>query len=526
MRTSLLTFVFILLTFSMSPSAVAQLNDDNTAPIVETQNGVLEGTMQSGIRMFRGIPFAQPPVGDLRWRAPEPVKNWEGVRKADGFGPRCMQRPLFSDMMFRSDGMSEDCLYLNVWTPARSADEKLPVLVYFYGGGLFTGDGSEYRYDGESISREGIVAITINYRLNIFGFLAHPALTAEADYNASGNYAFMDQTASLQWIHDNIAAFGGDPDRVTIAGESAGSVSVSAQMASPLSRHLIAGAIGSSGSLMGTLRAGPLDEQEAKGVAFGEKMNAKSLAALRALPADEVLEATADYQWAHFSPAIDGYFFPKTPDEIFAAGKQSQVPLLLGWNSRESGPQGVLGRAEPTPENYRAALVKTYGERADDLIAVYPGSTEEEILASASALAGDNFTGFSTWKWADLHSKTGGDHPVYRYFYARPRPATRDGKTPAAEGAVHSAEIEYAMGNLPTNRVYDFEPEDFRVSSIFQTYYANFVKTGNPNGHGVPAWPAFNEGDHPMVMHIDAHTRAEPEQHAERYRLLEKLKSK
>lgn len=514
--------LFICFAFSVSGVAMAQLEHDHELPQVTTANGVLEGTQRSGIRVFRGVPFAQPPVGDLRWVAPQPVESWEGVRKADKFGPRCMQRRFFQDMIFFSDGMSEDCLYLNVWTPARSAEEQLPVLVYFYGGGLFTGDGSENRYNGESMAREGIVAITVNYRLSIFGYFAHPELTAEADYNASGNYGFLDQTAALQWIHDNIAAFGGDPDRVTIAGESAGSVSVSAQMASPLSKHLIAGAIGSSGSLMGTLRAESLASGEAKGVAYAEMMEAGSLADLRAMSADEILESTAKMSPVHFTPTIDGYLFPKTPDEIFAAGEQARVPLLLGWNSLEQGYQALMRGKEPTPENYKAALNQFYGDHAEKVLAVYPGSTMDEVKASGRDLAGDRFTGFSTWKWSDLHSKT--DQPVYRYLYARPRPATADGKTPAAEGAVHSAEIEYAMGNLPTNRVYNWQPEDYRVSSVFKSFYANFVKTGNPNGHGVPAWPEFN-GDNPgQIMIIDANTRVEPEPHPERYRVLDEIR--
>lgn len=512
-----------ILLLMCATQATAQLSSDDEAPRVETANGTLEGTVRSGVRIFRGIPFAQPPVGDLRWKAPQPVENWEGVRRADTFGPRCMQRQFFQDMIFFSDGMSEDCLYLNVWTPARSADEKLPVLVYFYGGGLFTGDGSENRYNGESMAREGIISMTVNYRLNIFGFFAHPELTKESGYNASGNYGFMDQTAALEWVQKNIAAFGGDPDRVTIAGESAGSVSVSAQMASPLARHLIAGAIGSSGSLMGTLRAGPLSEVEAKGAAFAEAQGATSIADLRAIPGDELLEKTASMNPVHFSPAIDGYYFPKTPEEIFAAGEQSQIPLLLGWNSLESGPQGVLGSAEPTPDNYKAAIERLYGEHAEKVMAVYPGSSDKEATSSATDLAGDRFTGFSTWKWADMHMKTGGDQPVYRYMYARPRPATSDGETPAAEGAVHSAEIEYAMGNLPTNRAYDWQPEDYRVSRIFKSYYANFVKTGNPNGKGVPEWPPLNHGD-PRIMIIDAHTRVIPEPHAERYNVLDKIR--
>ena len=515
--------LFLFLGMAYTPFATAQLDNDDASPMTIVGNGVLKGTMESGIRVFRGIPYAKPPVGDLRWRAPQPAENWDGIRNADGFGPRCMQRPLFSDMMFRSDGMSEDCLYLNVWTPARLEEERLPVLVYFYGGGLFTGDGSEYRYDGENMAREGIVALTVNYRLNIFGFFSHPELSAEAEYNASGNYGFLDQTAALEWVRNNITAFGGDPERVTIAGESAGSVSVSAQMVSPLSKHLIAGAIGSSGSLLGTLRAEPLETQEKKGVDFGSKTGNTSLAQLRAVPAEELLEATSSFSWTHFSASIDGHFFPKTPDEMFAAGEQAQVPLLLGWNSQEMSHMMLFGNRKAGPETYHEILKSLYKEDADAVLAAYPGETEEEVIASATDLAGDRFTAFSTWKWGEMHLETGGGNPIYRYLYARPRPATADGNTPAATGAVHSAEIEYAMGNLATNPVYAWQPEDHRVSAIFKAYYANFVKTGNPNGHGVPLWEIYKGGDDAMIMYIDAHTRMEKVKHQNRYRLLDEL---
>ena len=320
-------------------------------------------TEKSGIRTFRGIPFAEPPVGDLRWKPPQPVKNWEGVHRADRFGPRAMQRPIFGDMNFRSDGMSEDCLYLNVWTPAKSGDERLPVLVYFYGGGFVAGDGSEPRYDGASMASRGIVAVTVNYRLGIFGFFAHPELTKESPHHASGNYGLLDQDAALRWVKRNIAAFGGDPDKVTIAGESAGSISVSAQMASPLSKDLIAGAIGESGSLMGTLSPVPLSEAEESGAKFAAKLEAKTLADLRAIPAAKLLEATASERIGRFPLAIDGWFLTKQPAHVFAAGEQAKVPLLVGWNSEEMNYRMILGQEKPTRANYEKAVRKLYGER-------------------------------------------------------------------------------------------------------------------------------------------------------------------
>ncbi|MGV3504813.1 MAG: carboxylesterase/lipase family protein [Adhaeribacter sp.] len=514
-----------------------------TPPRVKTANGLLEGVKEkSGIRAFKGVPFAAPPIGNLRWREPQPVKNWTGLRKADKFGPRAMQRALFGDMNFRSNGMSEDCLYLNVWTPAKSDQEKLPVLVYYYGGGLMAGDGSEPRYDGESMAKKGIVAITVNYRLTVFGFMAHPELTRESPHQASGNYGFMDQQAALKWVKQNIRAFGGDPDKITIAGESAGSIAVNALMASPLSKNLIAGAIGESGSLLGTLSPVPLPEAEQVGQKFAASLPASSLAAMRALPAEQVLEATANFP-GRFPVTIDGYFFTKPPLEVYKAGEQARVPLLVGWNSEEMNYRALLGEERPNRENYLKALQKHYGARAEEVLQVYPATTEAEVMQAATDLAGDRFIGFSTWKWADLHGKTGGK-PVYRYYYARPRPAMRPemgdavpglaggvikgpeaaaNKMPQAKGAVHSAEIEYAMGNLASNKVYAWTPEDYKVSEVMQNYFANFIKTGNPNGQGLANWPQANKGEQVQVMVLDVNTRAEAEQHPARYRLLEQI---
>src|ERR1022692_4763322 len=263
---------------------------------VKTANGILEptGAPKDGGRSFKGIPFGQPPVGDLRWREPQPVKNWNGVRKADQFGPRCVQRTSAgADYWFRSNGMSEDCLYLNVWTSAKSGNERLPVLVYVFGGGFQNGDGSEPRYDGENMARQGMLAVSINYRTNIFGFFVHPELTKESPHHAAGNYGLLDQVAALQWVQKNIAAFGGDPKHVTIAGESAGSISVSALMASPLSKNLMAAAIGESGAAISSLPPQPLADAEQKGVKFAAAAGVNTLAALRAMTAEQIQDAAA-----------------------------------------------------------------------------------------------------------------------------------------------------------------------------------------------------------------------------------------
>jgi para-nitrobenzyl esterase len=510
MHTRYIAALIAFVTLFAAPARIGALADT-----VKTRNGTVQGTTEaSGIRAYRGIPFAAPPAGDLRWKPPQPVKNWSGVRPADKFGAQCMQRRVFSDMVFRASGMSEDCLYLNVWTPAKSNNERLPVLVYFFGGGYTAGDGSEPRYDGEAMARKGVVALTVNYRLNVFGFFAHPELTKESPQHASGNYGLLDSWAALRWVQDNIAAFGGDPRKVTIAGESAGSISVSALMASPLSKGLIAGAIGESGAMIEpTLPPLPLAEGEKNGLTFATGIDAPSLAALRALPAEKLLEATAKQGIPRFAPTVDGYFLPKLPVEIFAAREQARVPLLAGWNSEESSSRAVLGPAEPTPENYANALKKLYNDRADQALKLYPGSTLEEVQQSATALAGDRFIAYSTWKWIELHGQ--GSNSVYRYFYSRPRPGAR--------GASHSAEIEYAMGNLAGNKVFAWTPDDDKVSETMQGYFANFVKTGDPNGSGLPGWPAANRGGDVQVMHIDVNTRAGPDTTRDRYLFLDQV---
>jgi para-nitrobenzyl esterase len=543
--TTLLSAAFLLV--STLPAAVSAV-DTPKAERVKTAGGVVEGTADSGtgIRAFKGVPYAAPPVGDLRWREPQPLKKWKGVRQATQFGARCMQAPIFGDMNFRSGGMSEDCLYLNVWTPAKSGKERLPVLVYFYGGGFVAGDGSEPRYDGESMARRGIVAVTVNYRLGVFGFFAHPELTKESPHKASGNYGLLDQAAALRWVRENIAAFGGDPNRVTIAGESAGSVSVSALMASPLSKDLIAGAIGESGAITGTLRAVPLAQAEAAGSKFAAALGASSLKGLRAMTTEQIFEPATKGGFAsvaRFPITVDGYFLPEEPAAIYAAGHQAHVPLLAGWNSEEMNWMAFLQGQEPTPENYEKAVRKLYAERADEALKLYPASTREEVIASATDLAGDLFIGYSTWKWSDLHARTGGK-PVYRYLYARPRPAMRPemgnataglaggvvrGQTgpppPPASGAVHSAEIEYALGNLASNKVYAWTPDDYKVSEVMQSYFANFIKTGNPNGAGLPNWPAVGDGD-AQVMRLDVESRADPEKHRARYLFLDQSATK
>ena len=493
---------------------------------VKVAAGMLEGIRDeaAGVLSFKGVPFAAPPVGELRWRPPQPPRPWKGIRKADAFGAQAMQRRIFDDMVFRASGIAEDCLYLNVWTPAKSRKEKLPVLVYFYGGGFVAGDGSEPRYDGAAMARKGIVSVTVNYRLGVFGFFSHPELTRESPHGASGNYGLLDQRAALVWVKENIAAFGGDPERVTIAGESAGSMSVSAQMASPLSRDLIAGAIGESGSAVGGRSGFSLVNSEKEGVKFAARLglgDSPSLEQLRALPAEELVEASGKPGVAWFRPNVDGYFLPRPAVEIYAAGEQARVPLLAGSNSAEGAWNWLMGGEKPTVEGYRKVLGRLYGDAADEVFAAYPASSEEEVLAAATDLSSDRFISHATWKWMDLATRTGGK-PTYYYLYSRPRPAPRGAgdEAKAPRGAAHSAEIEYALGNLDLNEVFAWTEDDRKVSRVMQGYFVNFIRTGDPNGPGLPAWPKYSTG---RRLVIDVETRAEPDRMRPRYELLSRL---
>lgn len=531
---SLIFCLLLLLSFSFKrPGASTEMPAK-----VKTANGFVEGVLEkSGVISFKGIPFAAPPVGEFRWREPQPVKNWDTVLKADRFGPRAMQTAVFGDMNFRSNGMSEDCLYLNIWTPSNKTQRLFPVLVYFYGGGFVAGDGSESRYDGESMAKNGVVSLTVNYRLGAFGFMAHPELTKESPFHASGNYGLLDQAAALKWVKENIQAFGGDPNRITIAGESAGSVSVSAQMASPLSKNLFNAAIGESGSILGTLPATPLSRAEAAGVEFAEKIGAKSLAELRAIPADKLLEEAAKFNSFRFSIVVDGYFLPEDPYTIFSSGKQAQVPLLAGWNNQESSYRSIMGTAPLTKENFETAVRKRFGDKADEILKVYRVNNDAEVEQVATDLAGDSFIGFSTWKWIDEQAKTG-KHPVYRYLYSHPRPAMRvsdltpglaggvvksSGPPPPPDkGAVHSAEIEYAMGNLDGNKVFAWTADDYKVSKILQGYFINFIKTGVPGNRPVE-WPAISRNRVP-VLNIGVKTKLEDEKQRERFLLMDRLR--
>lgn len=528
----------------MSCSLLSNAQGRNAFPVQLTiANGIIEGNYDThtGIQKYFGIPFAKPPVGNLRWKDPQPVDNWKGVKQTKQFGLRPIQTMVFGDMDSRSDGVSEDCLYLNVWTPAQRNTKGLPVLVYFYGGGYVAGDASEPRYDGEAMAKQGIVVVSCNYRLGIFGFLAHPELSAESPHKSSGNYGLLDQVAALQWVQKNITAFGGDPKKVTIAGESAGSISVSYQMASPLAKNLIAGAIGESGAgINPTLSPVTLAEAEKQGTDFAVKAGYPTLARLRALSTREVYEIYNESKRFGFPVVLDGYFLPKTIPQIFNAKQQAQVPLLLGWNSAEI-PGAAFMYGQPfKEENYVARVKAEYPNDFNEVLKLYPHGSDAEIEMSATQLASDRFIAYSTWKWFDLH-RNNSEQPVYRYLYSKLRPPLADAslaaglaggtvqadpnapKPPAALGAPHACEIEYCMGNLPLVKQYAWTADDFKVSETMFTYFANFIKTGNPNGDKLPEWPAAKKGDAaPPVMVIDTQSKAIKAANDARYDFLDK----
>ena len=496
---------------------------------VKTDAGSVEGSPSADgkVQIFKGIPYAAPPIGALRWKEPQPAASWKGVRKATEYGARCMQGNVFGDMVFRDAGPSEDCLYLNVWTPNTSADAKLPVMVWVYGGGFQAGATSEPRQDGEALAHRGVVIVSMNYRLGIFGFFSHPELTKESAHHASGNYGLLDQVAALEWVRKNIAAFGGDPENVTIFGESAGSFSVSALMASPRSKGLIHRAIGESGAFFGrTLMAKPLAQSEQDAAKWAESNGADTLEKLRGIPAQQLLEAAMkDKNSFRFGPNVDGYFFPESPAEIYAKGEQAHIALLAGWNHDEGNYHSFFGKEEATKENFVKKIEQTHEKDASEVLKLFPAGTDEQAKESAGLLATANFIGYSTWKWIEMQTKTG-DAAVYRYEFDDAPPLPESGAPPGATPtAYHSSEIEFVFGMLKSKKL-PWRPEDYALSEQMGSYWTNFAKTGNPNGAGLAEWPRYAEKDAYEVMHLAAKPHAEKDGQRAQYELLDKLSTK
>jgi para-nitrobenzyl esterase len=476
--------------------------------------GKVEGVVVNGIASFKGIPFAAPANGDNRWRSPQPVKPWAGVKKADKYAPGCMQDAMMIRIFGGDTHFSEDCLYLNVWTPAKAATEKLPVMVWIYGGAFAGGQTSLPAYDGTRLAEKGVVLVSVSYRVGPFGFFAHPALSKESGHG-SGNYGLEDQIAGLQWVKHNIAQFGGDPARVTIFGESAGAISVSMLAAAPLAKGLFAGAISESGGNFGAAKYAdegglnmlPLSVAEAHGQKFLSGLGADDLQAARALPAEKI-QAAIPPGIGPFWPVFDGYVLRGDQYELYRAGKFNDTPILIGSNSDEGA---LFTPPHVTPAMFEQQIRGGYGAKADAILAAYPHATDAEARTSAKNVFRETAFAWPTWAWARLHSQQS-KHKVFVYYFDHRTPQT-------PEGANHGSEIAFVFRNQapPFGAA---TPEEVALSDTISTYWTNFAKTGDPNGGDLPKWPAFSESAQ-QVMAFDTAPNVKPIPNLQQLRVFE-----
>ena len=449
---------------------------------IKIDSGSLEGSMlSSGIRVFKGIPYAAPPIGDLRWRPPQPPAKWDGVRQANKFSDSCMQalirsrNPWTKEFMVQNEA-SEDCLCLNVWTGAKTANEKHPVLVWIHGGAFYEGSGEIITYDGEELAKKGVIVVTINYRLGIFGFYTHPELTRESPNHASGNYGLLDCVAALQWIQKNIAAFGGDPTHVTIAGQSAGAAAVHTLTASPLAKGLFHRAIAESGSGIGR-RTKELAASEQDGVKWAEAKGATSLKELRAKAAADLMGGT------RFGPVVDGWYLPADTAVIFAQGKQNDVPMMTGLTADEGSSAPTYGKIKA--EDFVKQSQQRFGDQSGEFLKLYPSNDQTQSGLSQRQSARDQGL-ISMYLWASEHVKTS-KAKAYTYFFTRGIPWPEHPEF----AAFHTSDVPYFFANLKhLNR--PWEAVDRQLSETASNYWVNFAKTGNPNGKGLSQWPAFD----------------------------------
>lgn len=494
MKNFILTFFLIVITVSCKNKNNTKLEVNEKLDVVKTQFGSVKGSIVDSLTVFKGIPFAQPPVGDLRWRAPQPAKKWEGILNADKFAPGPIQggNP--------PSGKSEDCLYLNIWTPAKTVDEKVPVLVWIYGGGFIAGSTSEITYDGKNLAKKGVILVSIAYRVGELGFLAHPELSAENPEKTSGNYGLLDMIAGLQWIKDNIAAFGGDPDKVTIFGESAGGMAVSMLSASPLAKGLFHGAISESGGSFGPPRLTTypgenmktLEVAENKGITYMKNAGASSIKELRAMEAGKLPLS----EWPNIDvwPNIDGRVIPDNQYKLYKEGKFNDTPILVGYNSDE----GASFVWSTDPKEFISSVEMRYGQFADSLLKAYPVDSNS-VPKTARDLSRDAAFGWHTWVWAKLQAETGKSKAYYYYFDQHPDHPKDSPKY--GYGSPHGQEVAYVFGNLDASNPQTTKT-DIEISDLMGTYWTNFAKYGNPNGQGVPNWPDFSESN-PEVMYFN-----------------------
>ena len=457
-----------------------------SAQHVVIESGAISGLRENGLDIYKGIPFAAPPVGGLRWRPPVHAAAWSGTRKADTFAPACMQDGV-SMPGETPPAVSEDCLYLNIWTPARTktAHEHLPVIVWIYGGGYINGSAAMPLYWGDRLAQKGVIVVTIAYRIGPLGFLALPELTRESLHHSSGNYGLMDQIAALEWIQRNIAAFGGDPKCVTIAGQSAGSLSVSVLMASPLAKGLFQRAIGESGGLFEPLQLAPkylLANAEHDGEKYAASLGAASLKDLRRLPAAQLTGNAGGIVHA----VIEPYVLPRSPYEAFAAGQQNDVPLLIGSNADEA--RAIVDVTHDTAATFDSDVEHSVGQLPPALLAAYPHATDEQARQAQLGLERDLRFGWDMWAWARLQTGTG-KSPVFYYLF-RQQPPFPVGSVYAGWGASHFAELWYVFNHLHQSP-WNWTAADRKLADEMSSYWVNFARAGDPNGPGLPPWLAF-----------------------------------
>jgi para-nitrobenzyl esterase len=488
---------------SLKPKTNTGLKAESLKPKaspIQTESGLVSGYYNeiTGVTSYKGIPFAAPPVGDLRWKAPQPAIPWKGIRECLAFSPSPMQpKPvpflmIGPEFVVPQQPLSEDCLYLNIWTAAKKSNEKRPVMVWIYGGGFLTGGSAASGYSGEALAEQGIIFVSCNYRLGVFGFLSHPALTAESNHHSSGNYALMDQIAALIWVKKNIRAFGGDPDRVTIAGQSAGSAIVNCLLASPLAHGLFHGAIGESGSLVlenPILHMRSLSDAEKEGQRIANKLNAPDLKTLRAISAEELQQKGGGF----FAPIVDGYIMPFSVAETYKKNMQTHVALMTGWNGDEGLIFGISSKEDFAKQS------RDFGADSNLFKKYFPSQTDSESIASQIILSVDKTIGLSQYFWA-LKQNENNSSKTYLYLFTRKPPAKAEKKR---FGAYHTAEIGYALHNLDSIQR-EWQPVDRRLEKLMSAYWVQFVKTGDPNHTGMPHWGSFSNNDPQTIIFGDS----------------------
>jgi len=491
-----------------------------TSVRIDTGEVVGKFRLNTAVRAFLGVPFAAPPVGDLRWKPAQSAAPWQAPRTATAYGAQCMQPQRSKTSVYYEyagdQPTSEDCLYLNVWAPSEKGDGKLPVMVWLYGGGFQQGSAANPVFDGSRLAHRGVVVISINYRVGIFGFLAHPELTAESPQHASGNYGLLDQVAGLQWVKRNVAAFGGDPDNVTIFGQSAGAAAVTYLFGSPLARGLFARGISESFGFANKSMTG-LAEAEKSGSAFADKIGARSLGDLRQLPAGKLLETRAA-----MNPIVDGWFLPANPYTIFAEGKEAPVPLLTGWNTDE----GATFPHAKTLADYQKWLRQKYPDIADRLQALYPAATDEEAKTANKGVVRDSLFAWGPWTAARLHARNGYSAYLYHFNHPQPlRPGAAYDEIDTADGlgTYHSSEYPYLFGTLDV-LTRDWTNDDRVLSDRLQSYWVAYAYSGTPNAPGLARWPSFTETTD-TTMYLGDKTGPGPVPKLDRLQLFDALPS-